>query len=399
MFEHRRSSGPAAGFSPPAAFALLSTALIPTSAIDTMGLALPGIRNHFAGQPHVGLLTQCVGSAAAFAFALSSPLMGKWIDRFGYRAVYIVSLILFTTIGISGAFAGSLWIIVLTRGLIGIAIAGALTAGLTGIGSLDAAHRPRMLGLHALTGSLGGILLFQLVGHLAEMGWRAPFAVHFLGLLLLPFALQLPRRMHAPHLPMERGERDPSLAGVTVPLLLAAAGVGIVMFTVPMLGPFHLIEIGVTQASVASLPLSAMALSAMLTAAVYSRIFARFGMMGCFVIGFILMAGGLLIAGLASTIIVFTLGTTLVGSSLCILCPNISAAAMAGSGGRPGQAIGITSAVLHGAPVILPFIAQPVMDRWGAGAIFVVLSAALLLGSGAYWVLLMFKDALARSTL
>jgi len=398
MPDHRQSSRLAAGFSLPAAFALLSTGLIPTSGIDTMGLALPGIRNHFAAQPHADLLTQCIGSAAAFAFALSSPVMGRWIDRFGYRAIYIVSLILFTAIGISGAFAGSLWIIVLTRALIGIAIAGALTAGLTGIGSLDPSDRPRMLGLHALTGSLGGIILFQLVGHLAEMGWRAPFAVHLLGLMLLPFALCLPRRAHIPNNPpQEPGVRGPILAGVTMPLLLATAGVGIVMFTVPMLGPFYLIEIGVTQASVASIPLSAMALSAMLTAAVYGRIFERFGLMGSFVIGFTLMAGGLLVAGLATTIVAFTLGSILVGSSLCILCPNISAAAIGGSAGRPGQAIGITSAVLHGIPIILPFFAQPVMDRWGVGAIFVVLSTALLLGCGAYGVVLMIKGAHARS--
>lgn len=386
MTHIRRPSWPAGGLALPAAFALLSTALIPTAAIDTMGLALPGIRAHFAGRPHLDFLIQAIGSAAAFAFAASSPLTGRLIDAIGYRAVYILSLLLFTAIGVAGAFAPSIELLVLSRGLIGIAVAGALTSGLTGISRLGAADRPRMLGLHAVVGSLGAMALFTVVGHLAELGWRPPFAIHLLGLALLPFAWRLPRHDTAPAGPRDATGTGWALGGVGPGLLLTTALAGIVMFSLPMLGPFYLIGIGVTQASLASIPLSVMALSAVVAASAYGAVFRRFGLAGSFVFGLLLMGGGLLVAGMAATLPVFTIGTAMVGASLCVVCPNISAAAIAGSAARPGRALGVTSAVLHGIPVAMPFITNLSGSASRPGPVFVGFGTACILLAAGYAV-------------
>lgn len=362
-----------------ALWALLASALIPTTAIDAMGLTLPAIRAYFSVDSHVDMLTGLVGSAAAFSFAVSAPLMGRVIDRVGYRSVYVASLMLFGIVGAAGGLLADLKVLVVSRAVIGVSVAGALTAGLTGISYLDPVRRGKALGFHALVGSAGAMVLFVVVAQLVGYGWRIAFMVHLLGFLLIPLALALPK--HGGARPEERAERalsraGPLFAGVDAKLMATTALAGIVMFSVPMLAPFYLIGIGVTQPALFALPLSIMAFAAMVSAVCYGYVVARMGIAGTFAIGFVLMAAGLGLAGTAGSIAVFTLGLTLIGGSLCMLCPNISAAAMAGAGARPGQAVGVTSAILHGVPIVFPLIVrggtlgeQPELVFLGFGAL------------------------------
>src|SRR3546814_17915596 len=50
-----------------------------------------------------------------------------------------------------------------------------------------------MFGFQSVAGAMLAIGCFPLVGAFAAIGWRWPFALHLVGLLVIPVALTLPR--------------------------------------------------------------------------------------------------------------------------------------------------------------------------------------------------------------
>src|SRR3546814_11864770 len=83
--------------------------------------------------------------------------------------------------------------ILATRLLLGVTVAGALIAALTGIGTLPPRQRAQMFGFQSVAGAMLAIGCFPLVGAFAAIGWRWPLALHLVGLLVIPVALTLPR--------------------------------------------------------------------------------------------------------------------------------------------------------------------------------------------------------------
>ena len=136
--------------------ALLSAAMCPVLALYGFGVALPPIAVAFAQDPHAVLLSQIIGGIVALAFAVSSPPVGWLIDRFGYRAVLLVSTLAFSLIGTLGGLMDNLYAILATRVLLGFTVAGTLVASLAGIGSLNTSDRLRMYGFQNFVGGRVG---------------------------------------------------------------------------------------------------------------------------------------------------------------------------------------------------------------------------------------------------
>lgn len=129
-----------------ALWGLLLCSLFPMMGLFSIGVDLPQVAEAFSGQANATFLVQMMGGSTGFAFALSSPLIGFLIERFGYRNVYLVSVTAFALVGAIPVLLDSLPLIIVSRCVLGVATAGAITAGMTGLGALPAAIRPRMFG-------------------------------------------------------------------------------------------------------------------------------------------------------------------------------------------------------------------------------------------------------------
>ena len=61
----------------------------------------------FHAQPNAELLSQLVGGIVGLAFAISSPFMGSLVGRYGYRAIYFWSVLVFSLVfNVAAAFIG-----------------------------------------------------------------------------------------------------------------------------------------------------------------------------------------------------------------------------------------------------------------------------------------------------
>jgi len=344
-----------------------------------MGGALPGIQRHFAGNAHAALLTPFVSGVVGLVFALSSPVIGRVIDRYGCRPVYMLSLAAFVVLGVSGALMPSLPLLIVTRALTGVAVAGALNAGLTGIGRLEAGRRGQMLGLHAFVGGIGAVLLFALNGWLAQMRWWGPFLPHLAGLLILPLAMQLSVGSAAvPKVRLFDKGPSPKLGLATMSL---AALAGMAMFSGPAFAPLHMESIGVTSATTVSMILSIMALTALVAAGAYGWTSARLGLTGTFALSLAMVGIGLLASGLSTSLKLLTPGLALMAAGISMLVPNVSAAAVTAAPEAPGGALGMVMGLVFGAQVLVPVIAGFLDQRHVAGEVFLTLGAASIAAS------------------
>jgi MFS family permease len=360
-------------------WALLVGSLVPMAGLFAMGPALPVMAADFSENPDAELLVQLIGGASGIAFALSSPAIGAMIGRIGYKRVYIVSLLVFALFGTLPALLDSLPLILATRVVLGVAIAGAMTAGLAGLGALPAEMRPRMFGRNAMIASVGAILVFPSVGALSEIGWRLPFFIHALALVIVPMAMALssasgsmPARTIESALPRGQG------LGVA-PLLLVMAGfIGLTMYIGPMFAPFYLRSIGVTDPSLAALPLSAMSVASLMMTSVYGRLHARFGAHVLFALTLLLTGSGLLVAGLAQSLPLFIAAMFAVSCGLAIFAPNLNSH-IAATSTNAARGIGWAMSAMFAVQVAFPFIARLISQAFGPDGVFLSFGASALL--------------------
>ncbi|NJO00742.1 MAG: MFS transporter, partial [Bacteroidia bacterium] len=86
--------------------------------------ALPKIKAAYAYLPQAEFLTQLVLTMPGIFIALGAPLVGRLIDRIGRKKVLIASLAVYGAAGTAGFYLDSLYWLLASRALLGLAVAG-----------------------------------------------------------------------------------------------------------------------------------------------------------------------------------------------------------------------------------------------------------------------------------
>lgn len=180
---------------------LLACAMLTIMAGATIAPGLPGMLTHFRDMPNAELLVKLVITTTALAVALFAPVAGLIADKIGRKPLLIFGLALYVIAGTSGAWLESLYLILVGRALLGIAVASIMTANNALISDyFTGPARAAFIGLASAFTSFGGVILLPLGGILADAGWHVPFWVYLASLLILPTALTVlfePKRKQA----------------------------------------------------------------------------------------------------------------------------------------------------------------------------------------------------------
>ncbi len=362
---------------------LLASGVPAILGLFAFGVVLPMVAKEFQAVPHAELMSQLVGGIVGLAFAIASPIMGSLVGRFGYRAIYFWSTLVFSLAGLSVVLLDNLYLILATRVVLGAAVAGTLVAAVTGISTLAERDRARLFGLQTMVGGGLGLLSYIVVAKLAAFGWRIPFLLHALGLLLLPFILMLPGAganaaagEHHAHAADNMAGPQPkggiaALGGLTLPIVLLGLYMGMTGLMPPLFGPFYLNSIGISDPTTIALPLMAAALAAVIAAAGYGWLQGRIGLNGMFAATLLFTGIGAGLSGMTSTLGQFAAAQIVMSIGLAWTIANLNASAVAVSTSESrSRAIAVINGLYYGAQALLPFIAQGLRQIAGAGGVF-----------------------------
>ncbi|WP_369250067.1 MFS transporter [Streptomyces sp. R41] len=313
---------------------LRATLLMAGSCLPVLGAVLiapvlPKMQDHFDSVPGAKALVPVVLTIPALALALLAPFAGVIVDRLGRKRLLVVATVLYALFGTAPLWLDSLGAIVASRVLVGITEAAIMTCCTTLIGDYYTGRvRDRYLALQTMCASAAATAFFVLGGALGSAGWRAPFWIYAVGLLLAPAmaaALPKPRPVGAPADELAAEARPfpvRRLAGLCVLTLFGAT----IFYTVPVEMSYLLDDLGVTSTGVVGL---ATALASAATV-VGSIAFTKLGgePVGRLPAVFALCAAGFVVMGFAGSPVVLVIGAVLNCLGCGVLLPSLLTVAM-----------------------------------------------------------------------
>ena len=372
----------------PRKLTLLGASALTVMSGATIAPSLPSIAEHFADTPNAELLTRLVLTVPALFIAVCAPLSGLLIDRYGRKRLLVGAAIGYVLAGASGAVLDSLIGILIGRALLGIAVAGVMTAATTLAGDyLSGPARSRFIGLQSAFMAFGGVVFLSAGGLLADLDWRAPFLIYLSAVVLIPFMIVT---LYEPE------RRSPATqAGIA---LTAAPGWGLIaviyavamatfvaFYMLPVQLPFYLKEMGVEEPSLAGLAIASGALVAAFVSMAYGRLRAQLSHRAIVALGFGFMAAGYGVIAIAETYATVLAAMAVTGLGMGSVMPNLSVWLMARAPAQlRGRAVGGLTASIFLGQFLSPLAVEPIAAPFGLAAAYATVAILLALSAAAF---------------
>lgn len=279
---------------------------------------LPKMTDHFAQVPGADVLVPIVLTVPALLIGLTAPFAGFIADRIDRKRVLIIAMIGYTIFGTAPLYLDTLGAIIGSRVLVGLCEAAIMTCCTTLIADYwSGPQRSRYLGLQTLLASVSATVFLGIGGALGSSGWRTPFWLYFVAVLLaVPMALFIwqpsagRRTEELPPIPWRQ---------LRVPCLVTLAG-GIVFYALIVELSFVLDEAGVTATATIGALSALMSLATALAAGLFGKLSGRTPRQ-LLPVAFGLAAAGLLIIWSSGAVPVITVGAVLTGAGTGLLLP------------------------------------------------------------------------------
>lgn len=348
---------------------LLFVATLTIMAGTTVAPSLPAIEQTFLSTPHVDIMSRMVLTLPSVFVAFCAPIAGVLADRFGRKRLLLGAILLYSLSGMSGLFADSLVGLLVGRAFLGLAIGAIMTIGTALVGDyFEGPARERYLGLQQAFTQIGGVVFVVAGGLLADLHWRAPFAVYAVALLILPAALFfLTEPVRNDSRIKAGGEQDFAVNWLLVGVLaLAVFLVNALFYTIPSQLPFFLRELGVFSGSIAGYAIGIFNLAGALAALNFGRLRARASVTAIIAAGLVSMATGFALLAMAEGLVAMLSSLAVVGFGLGVVMPGImSTTIMLAPLRLRGRIAGIVTASMFLGHFISPLASQPWIARFG----------------------------------
>ncbi|GAA2877378.1 MFS transporter [Actinoplanes cyaneus] len=291
---------------------------------------LPQMTDHFAGVAGADVLVPIVLTVPALMIGLTAPFAGFIVDAIDRKRLLIAAMIGYALCGTAPLYLNSLPAIIGSRVLVGLCEAAIMTCCTTLIADYwSGRRRSRYLGLQTLLASVSATIFLGLGGVIGGSGWRAPFWLYAIALVLaVPMVLLIwqPVRTQSPALspsPAAGARKLPPLPwrALRTPCLVTLGG-GIVFYALIVELSFVLDEVGVTATGTIGALSALMSLATAIAAGSFAKLSARTPRQ-LLPIAFGLAAAGFLILSATASVPVITTGAVVAGAGTGLLLPTL----------------------------------------------------------------------------
>lgn len=301
--------------------AILSISLITVMAGATISPALGSISEAFPEANETSIkLINTLHALFIIPFTFISSRLTKRVSK---KSVLAAGLILYVIGGLGGAFAPTLWLLLVSRAVLGIAVGLIMPISTSLIPDFyEGKEKTVMMGRVSASNQLGGIISIVLAGILAGILWRLTFAVYGLALLVLVLVLLFLPKQKPEAVSASDGS---SSRGVEKPIFALAGGMFIVFlffYSIPTNMAIFLQENNIASASLAGVMIASLNAGGFAAGSMLGSITSRLGrwtvplQLAVTGIGFVLIAFG-------GQAVLITLGIILIGIGLGTVIPLI----------------------------------------------------------------------------
>lgn len=258
----------------PALVVLLFCATLTVMAGATIAPTLPGLAAHFSGEPGGDRYVPFILTMPGLAIALGAPLAGLIADRTMKRRLLLGGIVVYIAAGSSGLYLDTVGSIIAARLLLGVAVGAIMTSAMALIAELFTdAERGGILGYQAAAMSFGGMVFILSGGLLADLHWRAPFAIYLAPLALLPFVLALVPRGEPVRPAIDEEVRAGQFPWAFAAIVYVSPFASfLIYFTIPLQLPFMLADMGHPSATLVASAIAVMTIGSGLVSLLFGRI-------------------------------------------------------------------------------------------------------------------------------
>lgn len=350
---------------------LLACASLTVMAGATIAPGLPGLLEHFADHPDADYLTRFILTVPGLAIALSAPVAGVLADKLGRRVLLQLGVALYIVAGSAGLWLDDLSWLLFSRFMLGVSVGMVMVCSMALLTDhFQGAERDRAMGIQSSAMAAGGIVFIAAGSILADVSWRAPFAVYLAPVVLFPLIYWFVSKPPP-------SEEDAGVVGKQFPvkhaaLLYVLGFVTMIMFYfIPTQLPFFAIELGADSLKYAGFAVVVNQIFASIASANYQRLRRYLSNLQILLFSFVMMSIGFLLLSQATSLLGVFLSMPVIGIGLGFNFPNLTIWLMSRvpSTMRGRASGGLTTAIFLG-QFLSPLLSQPLVKTLGLGGAF-----------------------------
>ncbi|MGZ0747302.1 MULTISPECIES: MFS transporter [unclassified Haloparvum] len=375
---------------------LLLIGLVPAFSGALINPTIPAIQNTFSHVPNSETLAQLVSSLSAWIVLVVAPLTGYLLDRYARKPILLLGIITYG-VGTSVAFfLDSIYLILLTRVLDGIAVGSLMVTVPTLIADYyTGSRRESIMGYFSAASSGGGVVAAMLGGYIAStLGWRYIFLVFAGALLFVPLII---RYISEPEVSQQTSEdevgrieaainivrENPAWLLISIYLLVLIGMLTTNLIQIEV--PFYLTGVLGVDGSTVGFTLSSVFAVAFVMASLYGRIKQYLPHIAIMALSFSIAAAGFIVITLVESFwpVYFGVLGSAVGFGVFLPTANDWVASVVDKRYR-GRALSGVTMFMYGGFALSPFVPNPIIDQFGrvgmlriAGLFLAVVAAVL----------------------
>jgi len=345
----------------------------------TIAPGLPGLLAHFSDYPDADYLSRFILTVPGLAIAITAPIAGVIADKLGRRVLLQLGVALYIVAGSAGLWVDDLLVLLLCRLLLGVAVGMVMVCSMALLTDhFQGPERDRAMGIQSSAMAAGGIVFISAGSILADISWRAPFAVYVLPIVLFPL-IYLYISKPPP------GEETAGAVSGQFPvahgsLIYVLGFVSMVLFYfIPSQLPFYAIDLGADSFKYAGFAVVVSQIFSSVASAYYQKLRRVLSNQQILLLSYTLLTSGFLILAYAPSLTVMFLSMPLIGIGLGFNFPNLTIWLMSRvpSTMRGRASGGLTTAVFLG-QFLSPLISQPIVNSYSLGAAYVFGAMAMV---------------------
>jgi len=368
---------------------LVLIGLVPAFSGAMINPTIPAIEETYSHIPNSETLAQLVSTTSAWVVLIVAPTTGYLLDKYARKPILLAGVVIYGAGTSIAFFLDSIYLILATRILDGIAVGSLMVTVPTLISDYySGGRRESVMGYFSAASSGGGVVAALLGGFIADsLGWRYIFLVYAAALLFVPFIIRFLTEPEVTETTSDdevgrieaainivRNNPAPLLISIYALVLLAMLTTNLIQIEVPY---YLTAGLGVSESQVGMI-ISSISIVGFVVAILYGRIKERLRHITIMAISFGIVALGFVAISVFDTFWPVFLGTLTgaVGFGAIIPAANDWVAAVVDKEYR-GRALSGVTMFMYGGFALSPFAPNPLTDAFGRMGMLLAIGVGL----------------------